>query len=65
VVFSKEIYAGISLLVALLYLGLEHFGVDHNITLIVAFSVGVTLRLCAIYWKWSLPTFNYTSEEWD
>ncbi|QFI39818.1 trimeric intracellular cation channel family protein [Moritella marina ATCC 15381] len=65
VVFSKEIYAGISLLVAVLYLGLETLGIDHDITLIVAFSVGVTLRLCAIYWKWSLPTFSYTSEEWD
>ena len=65
VVFSKEIYAGISLLVAVLYLGLETLGIDHNINLIVAFCVGVTLRLCAIYWKWSLPKFSYTSEEWD
>jgi len=65
VVFCKEIYAGISLLVAVLYLGLETLGIDHNINLIVAFCIGVTLRLCAIYWKWSLPTFSYTSEEWD
>jgi uncharacterized membrane protein YeiH len=65
VVFCKEVYAGISLLVAMLYLSLETFGVDHNINLIAAFCIGVTLRLCAIYWKWSLPTFSYTSEEWD
>ena len=65
VVFSKEIYAGISLLVAILYLTLEHFNVNHDLTLVVSFCVGVSLRLCAIYWKWSLPTFSYTSEEWD
>ncbi|MFT5878938.1 MAG: putative membrane protein YeiH [Moritella sp.] len=65
VVFCKEVYAGISLLVAMLYLSLETLGVDHNINLIAAFCIGVTLRLCAIYWKWSLPTFSYTSEEWD
>jgi uncharacterized membrane protein YeiH len=65
VVFCKEVYAGISLLVAMLYLCLETLGVDHNINLIAAFCIGVTLRLCAIYWKWSLPTFSYTSEEWD
>ncbi len=65
VVFCKEVYAGISLLVALLYLSLETLGIDHNINLIAAFCIGVSLRLCAIYWKWSLPTFTYTSEEWD
>lgn len=65
VVFCKEIYAGISLLVAILYLGLETIGIDHDINLIVAFSTGVSLRLCAIYYNWSLPTFSYTSEEWD
>ena len=65
VVFCKEVYAGISLLVAVLYLSLERFGVDHDITLIATFVIGVSLRLSAIYWKWSLPTFRYTSEEWD
>lgn len=65
VVFCKEVYAGISLLVAVLYLCLEDLGIDHNTNLIAAFAVGVSLRLCAIYWRWSLPTFTYTSEEWD
>lgn len=65
VVFCKEVYAGISLLVAMLYLGLETLGIDHNTNLIAAFCIGVSLRLCAIYWEWSLPTFTYTSEEWD
>lgn len=65
VVFCKEIYAGISLLVAILYVGFNYVGVNQNISLGVVFVTGLTLRLSAIYWKWSLPVFCYSSDEWE
>jgi uncharacterized membrane protein YeiH len=65
IVLMKELYASVSLLVALLYLGMQHFGIHHDITLLVAFVVGLGVRLSAIYWKWSLPVFSYSSDKWE
>ncbi|GIZ12607.1 trimeric intracellular cation channel family protein [Pseudomonas sp. NCCP-436] len=62
-VLRQELYASVSLLVALLYLGLMHLGVDHDINLLASFSSGLALRLVAIRWKLSLPTFSY-AERW-
>ncbi|ROS05660.1 putative membrane protein YeiH [Sinobacterium caligoides] len=65
VVFCKEIYAGISLLVAIMYVGFHYLGIEQNLALAVIFVTGLTLRICAIYWRWSLPIFCYSSDEWD
>lgn len=58
-VLRHELYASVSLLVALLYLYLEHLQLDTNINLLASFSVGLAFRLAAIRWRWSLPTFAY------
>lgn len=62
-VLRHELYASVSLLVALLYLGLMRLGVDHDINMLASFSSGLALRLIAIRWKLSLPTFSY-AERW-
>lgn len=64
-VLQKELYASVSLIAALLYLHLPDLGVSEDITILVAFAVGLTIRLSAIYWKWSLPVFSYTSDRWE
>ncbi|OEY65329.1 trimeric intracellular cation channel family protein [Marinobacter sp. X15-166B] len=64
-VLRHELYASISLLVALLYLCLLERGVDHDINLLASFSVGVGLRMVAIRWHLSLPVFTYALGSWD
>lgn len=63
-VLMKELYASVSLLVALLYLGLMQLGVDHDINLLASFSSGLALRLAAIRWGLSLPVFSYAGR-WE
>jgi uncharacterized membrane protein YeiH len=60
-VLRHELYACVSLIVALLYVWLVRQGVGENITLLAAFSVGLLLRMAAIRWRLSLPVFSSTS----
>ncbi|MDN0077656.1 trimeric intracellular cation channel family protein [Crenobacter sp. SG2303] len=59
VVFRQELYASVSLVVALLYLGLHHLGVGENLNMLASFVVGLGIRLGAVYRGWNLPTFSY------
>lgn len=63
-VLRHELYASVSLLVALLYLLLRKLGVDENINMLASFAVGLCIRLAAIRWHWSLPVFSYSPERW-
>ena len=64
-VLRHELYASVSLVVALLYLMLIRQGLGENITLLAAFSVGLLLRMVAIRWRVSLPVFSYSSTRWE
>lgn len=64
-VLRHELYASVSLVVALVYLALLRTGVDENVTLLAAFSLGLLLRMTAIRWKVSLPVFSYSQERWE
>ncbi|QBM16490.1 hypothetical protein MARI_05720 [Marinobacter sp. JH2] len=64
-VLRHELYASVSLIVALLYLFLVHEGVSENITLLAAFSVGLLMRMAAIRWSVSLPVFSYSPARWE
>tara|TARA_B100002003_G_scaffold52862_1_gene48104 strand:+ start:2476 stop:3093 length:618 start_codon:yes stop_codon:yes gene_type:complete len=64
-VLRHELYASVSLVVALLYLALRHQGVSESVNLLAAFSVGLLLRMAAIRWKLSLPVFSYAKSQWD
>jgi uncharacterized membrane protein YeiH len=65
VVLRHELYASVSMLVAMLYLLLERMGVNHDITLLASFGFGLALRLAAIRWSWSLPVFSYQPGRWE
>lgn len=63
-VLRHELYASVSLLVAILYLVLKYYGVDENINMLISFVVGLAIRLSAIYWNLSLPIFSYSPGKW-
>ncbi|ANE77295.1 trimeric intracellular cation channel family protein [Dickeya solani] len=63
-VLRKELYACVSLLVALVYLGLREIGINHDLNQLISFSIGLSLRLAAIFWSWQLPVFSYMPERW-
>ncbi len=65
VVLRHELYASVSMLVAMLYLLMEKLGVNHDLNLLAAFSFGLALRLAAIRWSWSLPVFSYQPGRWE
>lgn len=64
-VLRHELYASVSLVVALLYLELLNQGLSENITLLAAFSVGLLLRMAVIRWQLSLPVFSYSQARWE
>ncbi|MBZ7987707.1 trimeric intracellular cation channel family protein [Campylobacter canadensis] len=59
-VFQKEVYAGISIIVAILYYILSYIlEINNQFCVIFTLFIGVSLRLLAIKYKWSLPVFSY------
>jgi uncharacterized membrane protein YeiH len=64
VVFQRELYASVSLVVCALFLGLHAFGVDTDLATAISFTSGLTLRLLAIWGGWRLPIFSY-QHRWE
>lgn len=59
-VLRHELYASVSPVFAFRNLTLLRKGVNENVTLRAAFSLGLLLRMAAIRWRWSLPVFSYS-----
>lgn len=64
VVFLKELYASVSLVVCVLFLLLGAAGLPADANSALCFAGGLTLRLLAIRYSWQLPTFSY-HRRWD
>lgn len=64
-VLREELYASVSLIVTLLYLTLRHFDIPQDINIFISFFTGLTIRMAALRWKWSLPVFSYDPDRWD
>ncbi|EHQ8254247.1 trimeric intracellular cation channel family protein [Campylobacter coli] len=63
-VFQKEIYAGIAIIAGVIYYTLMVYLQLHAlICTLVTLFVGVTARLLAIKYQWSLPIFSYNEEK--
>jgi len=62
--FRKELYASVSLVTGLLYLGLQQAPLPHAGALGIAMAAGFALRVLAIRYGWNMPRFVYRSE-WD
>lgn len=62
-VFQKEIYAGIALLSGAIYFLLcQYTALELIFIIILTLAIGVTARLLAIFYKLSLPVFDYDDE---
>ncbi|MCD8504939.1 MAG: trimeric intracellular cation channel family protein [Burkholderiaceae bacterium] len=57
--FRAELYATVSIVTGMLYVGGETLGLNHDIMMGVAMAIGLTLRLLAIRFSWGMPKFIY------
>lgn len=64
VVLQHELYASVSLVVAILYLSMLALDINHDLNLLISFGLGLAMRLAAIRWSWSLPVFHYAPGRW-
>lgn len=64
VVFRRELYASVSLVVCLLFLVLRAANVHPDLNTALCFAGGLILRLLAIQRAWQLPTFSYR-QRWE
>ena len=64
VVFRRELYASVSLVVCVIFLSLRSLGVETDLNTMISFTIGLTLRLFAIWRGWGLPIFSY-QQRWD
>ena len=64
VVFHRELYASVSLVVCCLFLGLRALDIHDALNATLSFAMGLTLRMLAIWRGWKLPTFSY-QQRWD
>lgn len=60
--FRAELYATVSIITGLLYVGGLAAGVDHDIITAAAMIIGLGLRLLALRFGWSMPKFMYGSD---
>ncbi|TKB50441.1 trimeric intracellular cation channel family protein [Ferrimonas sediminicola] len=61
-VFRKELYAMVSLVTAALYMGLTMAEASEWLKLAICLPLGFGLRLLAIRYRWSIPTFDYQEQ---
>ena len=64
VVFQRELYASVSLVVCCLFLVLCAFDVPDGLNTAISFGFGLALRMLAIWRGWKLPTFSY-QQRWE
>ncbi len=64
VVFQRELYASVSLVVCCLFLGLRALDVNQELTTVLSFAVGIAMRMLALRYGWKLPTFSY-QQRWE
>lgn len=57
--FRAELYATVSIITGLLYIGGLTLGWDHDAVMAVAMACGLALRLLALRYGWSMPKFVY------
>lgn len=57
-VLQRDLYASVSLVTGILYIGLLHFDIDAKLASSLALGIGFVFRLAAIRYSWSLPVFH-------
>jgi uncharacterized membrane protein YeiH len=60
--FRSELYATVSVVTGLVYVGGLQVALPHDLIMVIAMAVGLTLRLMALRFNWSMPKFVYTQD---
>lgn len=60
--FRSELYATVSVATGLIYVGGLRVGIHHDVIITIAMTAGLTLRLLALRFNWSMPKFVYTQD---
>lgn len=55
-----ELYATVSIFTGVLYIGGRALELNHDLVMAVAMACGLTLRLLALRFSWSMPKFGYS-----
>ncbi|AKK07994.1 trimeric intracellular cation channel family protein [Corynebacterium testudinoris] len=62
-VFSKELYASISILATITYVSLLELGLGENWVIVITLITAFAVRVLAMYRGWSLPVFDYQGKD--
>lgn len=57
-VLQRELYASVSLVTGVLYMGINYLKIPSEIATTIALLCGFTLRLLAVWFQWKLPSFK-------
>lgn len=60
--FRAELYASVSVVTGLLYLGGLRLGLPHDAVMFAAMGFGLAMRLLALRYGWNMPKFVYTRD---
>lgn len=60
--FRKELYASVSVVTGVLYVGGLGLGLHHDLVMFGAMAAGLALRLLALRYNWNMPKFVYTKD---
>lgn len=60
--FRSELYATVSVVTGLIYLGGLKAELPHDLVTVLAMTVGLVLRVMALRFNWSMPKFIYTRD---
>jgi uncharacterized membrane protein YeiH len=60
--FRAELYATVSVVAGATYISSIYGGLGEHLALVFALAIGLTLRLAAIRFHWSLPKFIYVRD---
>lgn len=60
--FRAELYATVSAVTGVLYIGGLRAGLDHDLVTAVAMLVGLVLRMLALKYRWDMPKFVYKDD---
>jgi uncharacterized membrane protein YeiH len=62
-VLQRDLYASVSLVTGMLYIGLLHFDIDADVATGLALGIGFLFRVAAIRYSLSLPVFHIDSSD--
>ncbi|NYT80074.1 trimeric intracellular cation channel family protein [Alcaligenaceae bacterium] len=60
--FRKELYASVSVVTGVLFIGAQALALHSDISMLVAMTIGLAMRMLALRYNWQMPKFVYRDE---